>query len=143
MAIAGFLRMAVALGAVSTLAACSGLPGREAPSCASGTAMQKHELYFGLTRPGGARIEEGQWRDFLATEVTPRFPEGLTVLDARGQWRDRRDGAVIRQPSRVLVLLHPETPEAAKALNGIRTAYRERFEQQSVLLVSAPVCGDF
>lgn len=136
-------RTAIAPGLVGVVAACSSLPDEAAPGCFSGTTMQKHELYFGLTRPGGARIEEVQWRDFLATEVTPRFPEGLTVLEARGQWRDRRDGAILRQPSRVLVILHSETPEAAKAPEGIRAAYRERFEQQSVLLVSAPVCADF
>lgn len=139
----GCRRTVMLLGIVGMLAACSALPGRELPACSPGTAMQKHELYFGLTQRGGERIDDAQWRDFLASEVTPRFPEGLTVLDARGQWRDRDGGAIIRQPSRVLVVLRADTREAAAALADVRTAYRERFAQQSVLLVSAPVCADF
>lgn len=139
---AGCRRTVILMAVAGMLAACSALPGRDFPACSAGTAMQKHELYFGLTR-GGERIDDAQWRDFLASEVTPRFPEGLTVLDARGQWRDRDGGAIIRQPSRVLVVLRADTREAAAALADVRTAYRERFAQQSVLLVSAPVCADF
>ena len=68
---AGCRRTVILMAVASMLAACSALPGRDFPACSPGTAMQKHELYFGLTR-GGERIDDAQWRDFLASEVTPR-----------------------------------------------------------------------
>jgi hypothetical protein len=46
------------------------------------------KLYFGLgpaDRPEKG-ISEAHWRDFLDKEVTPRFPDGLSVVDVYGQW---------------------------------------------------------
>jgi Protein of unknown function (DUF3574) len=71
------------------LAACASvLPGE-------GDAMTATRLYFGLSIPGGGTVSDADWRDFLAHEVTPRFPDGLTVNEARGQWRDTRTGRVV------------------------------------------------
>ena len=50
-----------------------------------GTSYMRTTLYFGLNRKAG-NISESQWKSFLRDEVTPRFPQGLTVWQAGGQW---------------------------------------------------------
>lgn len=126
----------------SALCACAALPPPQA-DCAVGAPRQRHALYFGLTTADGAEIDDAQWRGFLSDIVTPRIPEGLTVLHAYGQWRDRAGGAITRQPARTLVIVTDGTDAVEARIEAIRAAYRERFDQQSVLRVSAPVCAAF
>ena len=55
--------------------------------CGVASASQlRTTLYFGRTRPKGS-VSELEWQMFLRDEVTQRFPEGLTVWEAEGQWR--------------------------------------------------------
>ncbi len=63
------------------------------------------ELYFGQSIPGGGRVTEDDWEDFLLNEVTPRFREGFTVLDARGQWM-QEDDEVIKEPTKLVLLFY-------------------------------------
>src|SRR3954463_6899250 len=46
------------------------------------------ELYFGTDKPDGAAVTEEEWTRFLAEEVTARFPDGFTVLEGYGQFRN-------------------------------------------------------
>jgi hypothetical protein len=56
-------------------------------SCGAASAAQlRTTLYFGMTRPTGA-VSELEWQIFLRDEVTKRFPLGLTVWEAQGQWQ--------------------------------------------------------
>jgi len=114
------------------LAACAASP-------LDGDAMTATRLYFGTSMLGGGTVSDTAWRRFLANEITPRFPEGLTVLAAHGQWRDRKTGGILRERSRVLLLLHRGTAKAKSAIAAIVARYKERFRQQSVLRVDAPV----
>ncbi len=100
-------------------------------------------LYFGLTRPDGGIVDPAQWRDFVATVVTPRFPDGLTELDGHGQWRDRVSGRIGGEPSRMLLLTAPPAADLAARVQAIRSAYRQRFAQQSVGVETRPVCAGF
>jgi len=106
-----------------------------------GRAHMRTTLYFGLSRPSGG-ISEGQWQNFLRGQVTPRFPDGLTVWQADGQWR-RPDGRINRERAKVLLLVHEETPDVRRALAAIVTAYKRSFQQESVLWETAPVCAAF
>ena len=58
------------------------------------------ELYFGTAMPDGAVTDE-EFRAFIDREVTPRFPDGLTVLEAEGQFRGA-DGILVKERSFVL-----------------------------------------
>jgi hypothetical protein len=103
--------------------------------------MTSAELTFGLSIPGGGMVSEIDWQRFVDAEITPRFPDGLTITDAKGQWKDR--SGIVREPSkRLLVVVAGKSADAAK-LEAIRAAYRARFHQESVLLVETPVCGSF
>jgi hypothetical protein len=101
------------------------------------------ELVFGLSVPGreGA-VTEAEWTGFLADEVTPRFPDGLTVVDARGQWRNAA-GQVTAEPSKVLVILHPPDPALHAGFEAIREAWKKRFGQESVMRVTSPARVSF
>jgi hypothetical protein len=106
-----------------------------------GNSYTRTTMYFGLTRPAG-KISEAEWQTFLRDEVTPRFPEGLTVIEADGQYR-RADGTIQREPSKVLVILHDDKPSTRKALEELVVSYKKAFKQESVLWETARVCAAF
>jgi hypothetical protein len=93
------------------------------------------ELYFG-------RVADDEWKTFLEGTVTPRFPAGLTVLDAQGQWRGK-DGVIHPVPTRILVILHPGDETSNRSLEEIRRAYTERFHHESVLRSDNPTQVSF
>jgi hypothetical protein len=100
-----------------------------------GRTMVRTELFFGLGAGSAAAVSNEQWERFVRDEVTPRFPDGLTIIDARGQWRDETAAAVEvqREPSRVLVIVHAGTRADHQRIEQIRSLYRQRFAQQSVM----------
>ena len=105
--------------------------------------MVQTQLYFGMTVPvAGGMVTAAEWEEFLATEVTPRFPDGFTVLDGRGQWRDAK-GNISREPAKVLVVIRGADKGADGRLEEIRKAYRKRFRQESVLRTDSPVRASF
>jgi hypothetical protein len=100
------------------------------------------ELLFGLGLHGGGEVSEEEWRTFLQAEVTPRFPDGLTVLAGYGQWRGR-SGEVGREPSRVLVIWHRRGAGGEADVEAIRQAYKTQFGQESVMRVDGASCVSF
>jgi hypothetical protein len=107
--------------------------------CGSSSASQiRTTLYFGLSRPKGS-VSELEWQIFLRDEVTKRFPDGLTVWQAEGQWQTAA-GSIDREQSKVLLLVHADTAAARQSVQSVIEAYRKAFDQQSVLWESARVC---
>jgi hypothetical protein len=114
-----------------------------APACRSESAVYARlELLFGLGKTGGGEVSEEEWRAFLAGEVTPRFPDGLTVLSGYGQWR-ARSGEMGREPSRVLAIWYRPDGSSEARIEGIRQAYKVRFGQESVMRVDGSSCVSF
>ena len=104
--------------------------------------MARIELYFGLSRPGGT-VSDAEFRSFVEAQVTPRFPDGLTLLAGSGQWRDA-SGVLHVEASKLLILLvSPNDPQVDTKINAIRDDYRRRFEQQSVLRADSSACVSF
>ena len=99
-------------------------------------------LYFGRAIPGGGFVSDEDWSAFLRERVTPRFPGGLTVWRAEGQWRDAT-GSIVRESSFVLELVHADDAASEGAVTAIRAEYRMRFRQEAVLRVIAPVHVQF
>ena len=107
--------------------------------CGTSSASQiRTTLYFGLSRPQGS-VSELEWQIFLRDEVTKRFPDGLTVWQAEGQWQTAA-GSIDREQSKVLLLVHGDTAAARQSVQAVIQAYRKTFDQQSVLWESARVC---
>jgi hypothetical protein len=75
-----------------------------------------------------------EWSNFLSDEVTARFPDGFTVVDGYGQWKNK-EGKIVKEKSKVLIVLYKkaELKAASAKLDEIRTAYNKAFQQQSVL----------
>ena len=105
--------------------------GTLVPAFADSAAVQT-VLYFGMSRPDGGQVEEAQWKDFLARDVTPRFPDGLTVIDGLGQWRDSRV-APITERTKLVIIVHPASEDATRSLREIKAIYVKRFNQISVM----------
>jgi hypothetical protein len=131
------VRSGAGLLLTAVLAGCAGSGER---TCPAGLApMISADLYFGLSIPGGGGVSEADWQHFVDEEITPRFPGGLTITDAKGQWKDT--SGIVREPSKRLFVVMA-SPDADK-LAAVRAAYRARFHQESVLLIETPVCGSF
>jgi hypothetical protein len=112
-------------------------------ACRAGSSpMARVELFFGLGRRDGGTISDADWAAFLEAEVTPRFPAGLTVLSAYGQWRGD-GGPLTKEATRVLLVWYAAAPDSDHKIEAIRAAYRERFSQESVMRVDGRSCVSF
>ena len=105
--------------------------------------MQQIELVFGRNVAGHLRVGEAAWSRFLAREITPRFPDGLTVLDAAGQWRDPAGGRVMHEPSKMVIIVTADDGAGRERIAEIVAAYKRRFHQRSVGVISHSVCAAF
>jgi hypothetical protein len=74
--------------------------------------------------------------------VTPRFSEGLSVVDAAGQYK-AQGGQVLREPSKLVVVIAPDKPETHDHIAAIKAAYKKEFRQQTVVAVTREVCASF
>jgi hypothetical protein len=97
------------------------------------TEWIRTELFFGLTERGKA-IDGAQWHDFVDRSITPRFPDGLTLVYGQGQYRGG-DQAVHQEPTAILIVLHPKATRRRDdaLLTAIAREYDQRFHQESVL----------
>ena len=107
--------------------------------CANVAAADKYyrtELYFGTDKPGGGKVSAEEWDKFLETEVTPRFPQGFTVLEGYGQFKDA-GGKIVREASIILVIFYPKKERAAvnQKVEELRDKYKRLFNQESVLRI--------
>ena len=105
--------------------------------------MARVELLFGTQRKNAPPVSEEEWSQFVAAEVTPRFPDGLTISDATGQWRGRGSGAIAREPSKRVEIVLPGAADDEDKLDAIVAAYKRRFRQESVVVILRPACISF
>lgn len=111
--------------------------------CRAGeTRLVVDTLYFGTVRPAGGVVSDEEWQQFLAEAVTARFPDGLTVIGANGQWRDK-SGTIEREGSRVVQIAHPDSAAPDAAIGVIVDAYKHRFQQEAVMRVRSMACVSF
>lgn len=97
------------------------------------------DLYFGRDTAKG-EVSESDWANFLNEEVTPRFPEGLTVMDGRGQYREPA-GQITRERTKVLVIVLFDAANQLGKVREVASTYARRFAQHSVFQVERPVCA--
>jgi len=132
-------RIALVFTLAAGLAGCATLPA----ACPPGLARQETaELLFGRNIAGAPGVTDADWTAFVDAEITPRFPDGLTVLDGQGQWRGE-SGVVEREGSKLVLLVLSGSPDEAARLDAVRAAYKARFRQEAVLLIRRPACIAF
>lgn len=103
--------------------------------------MARLELVLGARAPRGI-VGKRAFARFLAAEITPRFPDGLTIFEGQGQWRDG-SGAITREPSRLVLIWYEPDASSETKIEAIRVAYKQRFGQSSVLRVDSVSCVSF
>ena len=112
--------------------------GRAEPSGVA--AFLRTELYFGTNKPDGTAVTPEQFQAFVDAFITPRFPDGLTLITGSGQFRGA-NGVIEKERSVLLILLYPV--EAAKKsgiqIEEIRKQYEYKFQQESVLRADQPL----
>ncbi len=130
----------ISLAFAVTATACSmGSP----PPCPEGTdQFVQYELFMGRSDHSGEVVDDDAWDAFLRDTVTPRFPDGLTVLDALGQWRNS-EGLVQKERSKLLIIIVSPHPDNSHSISEISEVYKRRFGQESVLQVVSNTCVSF
>jgi len=98
---------------------------------------------FGRKIGNRIAVTESRWARFVDREITPRFPDGLSVVDAKGQWRDRERNVIVHEPSKLVTIVLPGDPADQIQLGEIIEAYKRRFKQQSVGVIVRPACVAF
>jgi hypothetical protein len=102
------------------------------------------ELFFGREKADRRVVSDAEWSDFLATVVTPNFPDGLTVFDGYGQWRNPQTGVIGRSEGVKIVLIAAKPgPDVANRFQTVIDAYKTRFQQQSVGIITRESCAAF
>lgn len=114
------------------------LAGCAEPGCHQALSAQ---LLFGLSRPS-APVSVAAFDAFLDASVTPRFPAGLTVLDAAGRWRSP-GGQLTQEASKLVLIVTEPGADTLAGLQAIRSEYKQQFQQQSVGMVLSRSCADF
>lgn len=102
-----------------------------------GEIWARTELFFGTSRPDGTAVSDDKFKRFLDQQVTPRFPDGLTLLTGSGQFKNS-SGVIIQEKSKLLILLYPlADTDASNRIEAIREIYKQMFQQESVLRVDS------
>jgi hypothetical protein len=110
----------------------------------SSNLFVRTELFFGSQKPDGSEVTDSEFQKFLNDEVTPRFPEGLTLLTGNGQFKNSQ-GIIVKENSKLLILLYPIDRESKSSSNieQIRRTYKTVFQQESVLRTDNRSCVSF
>ncbi|MBW8893372.1 MAG: DUF3574 domain-containing protein [Burkholderiales bacterium] len=132
--------LAPLLAGATLLSGCASLAPAACP--AGQSPGRTAQLFFGRDIGDKVGVSDADFARFVDAELTPRFPDGLTILDAAGQWRGA-DGVVGREPSKVVILALPGRAGGEDRLDAIRAAYKTRFSQEAVMIVTQPVCLGF
>jgi Protein of unknown function (DUF3574) len=150
------MRQALPALLLAMLAGCTGLapppgpaPSAEPYSCLlpSEQRMLVAELFFGRNIGGREMLSEAEWAEFAAQFVTPNFPDGFTVFDGDGQWRNPGQnpatGKIARERTKILLVAAERTQDLGTRLSAVIDAYKARFHQQSVGIITRDSCAAF
>jgi hypothetical protein len=132
-------RLAV-VAATLLLGACTAPRQPASPCAAPLRPAVEVDLSFGRSIDGGGQVSDADWASFLATEVTPRFPDGLSVIEMAGQYHGP-SGEVARERSKLVVIVVFDAPAHFEKVRAIVESYRTRFRQHMVLHTERAVCA--
>jgi hypothetical protein len=106
-------------------------------------SMSVAELQFGRNIGNKPGISENSWARFVAREITPRFPNGFSTVDAQGQWLDSDTKKIVRERSKLVTIVFNNAADAQSKIDEIVAAYKGRFRQQAVGVIIRPACVSF
>src|SRR5258708_2222709 len=84
----------------------AGTASAQKPVCAlpQEKPMTVAELFFGRDIHGRSPVSDAQWSRFVARTVATQFPDGFTVHDGDGEWRDPVSHRVVRERAKILTV---------------------------------------
>lgn len=100
-------------------------------------------LAFGLARPDGSTVPDAAWSAYEAETLARSFPDGFTVIPARGAWRDAATGRTISENTVVVEVAHDGSDEAVCAIRTVAAVYKTIFQQDAVMVSTFPASVDF
>ncbi len=100
-------------------------------------------LLFGRDIGRRLGVSDSAFAQFVARELTPRFPDGLTITDAAGQWRDPASGKLVREATKRVDIVLPGHADDQAKLGAVVAAYKRKFHQQSVGVIVQRACVSF
>lgn len=106
------------------------------------SAFVRDVIFFGRNKPMGGTVSDEEWRKFLDEVVTSRFPDGLTVVEATGQWKGA-SGRVEQERSEIVTIFHSGDEKARSAIAEVAAEYKRRFSQEAVLRDRSASCARF
>ncbi len=98
------------------------------------------DLFFGGDAGNGRAVSEADWAAFIAEEVTPRFPDGLSVIDVAGQYREP-SGRTVQEKTKLIVVVVFDAPAHTPRVQAVIDAYKRRHNQNSVFHTEHAVCA--
>jgi Protein of unknown function (DUF3574) len=101
------------------------------------------ELFFARGIRGREPLTDVEWAEFAEESITPNFPDGFTVFDGEGQWRNPQTGHIGGDRSKILLVAARRKPDLAPRLTAVIDAYKTRFHQQSVGVITRDSCAAF
>jgi Protein of unknown function (DUF3574) len=101
------------------------------------------QLFFGRNVTDRGPISAKEWRAFLARTVTPRFPQGFTVVDAYGQEMNPRTRSISRERTKIIVIATEDSAAVRARIAALSRIYLARFHQRSAGIVTNQSCGAF
>lgn len=97
---------------------------------------QLNRLYFGMNKPTGGAVSDQEFNQFLQQEISSRFPKGLTLFEAKGQWQGAK-GTIEQEKSRVVEIVCDDTPENRDKIAAIAAKYKALFAQEAVMIIKS------
>jgi hypothetical protein len=134
------LTPAFTLGFFLLTAAASGSHAEQLTCHSPLQPKQIAQLLLGRGVGRNLGVGEAAWARFVAREMTPRFPDGLTITEATGQWRDPADGRIVREPAKRVEIVLPGHDDDEARLGAIVAAYKHEFQQHSVIVILRSAC---
>lgn len=101
------------------------------------------ELFFGRDIPGRAPLTDAEWTEFAVRTLTPNFPDGFTAFNGDGQWQNPINGRTAHEPTKILLIAAKRQADLAPRLTAVIEAYKAKFHQQSVGVITRDSCASF
>jgi hypothetical protein len=138
-----------ALAWLLLLTGCADFPEASSPAAPYSCLLpaEQHmlvaQLFFGRNVRGRQPVTDAEWAEFAAQTIAPNFPEGFTLFDGVGQWRNPQTGLIGGGRTTILLVAAKPEPDLPRRLSAVIDAYKTQFHQQSVGIITRESCAAF
>jgi hypothetical protein len=128
------------------LAGCAETPAPSPPYACLLPVEQRMlvaELFFGHGIGRREPLSDADWAEFAAQTIAPNFPDGFTVFDGEGRWRNPQTGHAGGERTKILIVAAKREPDLARRVAAVIDAYKSQFRQQTVGVITRDSCAAF